>query len=225
MPIDFLDILRSWFITNQQRFTATPVAITFSRVSETDNPAQYVDIDFLHEFISSRITIWCTGECDIETLSDKEHLSFWKHYEFTSSDALNDALNDLATLLINPANKSPESKKISLISNEIEIYHIFKAYFEAYNYYVFDIPPDREISLSLQLSNPDIVVVKIFPENNIPDSFEVCRLIRANEMTAAIPVIVISPKKNYALEAGATDWSDIVFDIEKIRHKIEQLTI
>jgi hypothetical protein len=80
--------LKDWFEDNGQLFEKRGITFSFSKLQiETDKPGQYVDIYSQKQL--ARVSLWETGECDLEIIDDKTgaYVS-WENRTIESKDEL-----------------------------------------------------------------------------------------------------------------------------------------
>ena len=84
--------LKTWFEENNQIFSERNITFSFSTITKTDNPAQYVDIDT--ETRMARVTLWKTGGCDFQILENETGKTvFWENDAVKSKETLANFLN------------------------------------------------------------------------------------------------------------------------------------
>ena len=84
--------LKDWFEKNDQMLSERNITFSFSLLTETDNPAQYVDIDT--ESRMARVTLWETGGCDFQILENVTGKTvFWENGNIESEKDLTTFLN------------------------------------------------------------------------------------------------------------------------------------
>ncbi len=64
-----LEWLTNWFNRNSQNFKKQGIVFSFSEVTKTDDPAQFVDLDT--EKHMARLTLWESGNCDFEMIENE----------------------------------------------------------------------------------------------------------------------------------------------------------
>lgn len=73
---------------------------------------------------------------------------------------------------------------------------------------------------------PDLIILDV--EMPVMNGLEVCKIVKSNEETALIPIIIFSSSdslenKNIAVEVGANDFLSKSFDIVELKLKVESL--
>ncbi len=86
MNIQLLNAFARWFSENQNVLLAAGATAILSTPSTNgDKPGQYADIDVSNGYVIGRITLWASGECDMEALdSTSEQQILWKHVHIAS---------------------------------------------------------------------------------------------------------------------------------------------
>lgn len=84
--------LENWFKENNQSLSKRNVKFEFSLKTQTDNPAQYVDMDTTLRM--ARITLWETGNCVFEILENETGKNVFEENKIIRSrEELNKILN------------------------------------------------------------------------------------------------------------------------------------
>lgn len=123
----------------------------------------------------------------------------------------------------------PENKKktILVVDDEIDIVELIKEYLQHQNYNVIT-ATDGDSALKLALTHkPDLITLDIMMSNK--DGYETCLLLRENETTSAIPVIILTGRasEQAALAAqsfGADSYLSKPFELESLAQEIRALT-
>lgn len=98
MKKSLLDHFQEWFSLNDLELRANEICVVLSKPSETNKSAQFAGIDVKEHM--ARITLWITGECDMEVLEVETGTQvFWQHREIASSTELNDVLREFVQQL------------------------------------------------------------------------------------------------------------------------------
>lgn len=80
-----LNWLRDWFAINKNNLGHKGVTFSFwESLTETDNPAQVVDIDT--ETQMARVTLWGTGDCNFEVLENETGKAILFEYQAIKSE-------------------------------------------------------------------------------------------------------------------------------------------
>jgi|GEM_PF-4891025 len=112
-----------------------------------------------------------------------------------------------------PRRTSTPPVLLLVVSNESDIAHLFRLFFEEKGFQVRIASTLVEAVQLITHKRPGGIIVKCFPENGLLDTAEVCRFLRSSSDGNTIPILAISPKRDTAISAGATFWFDLVFDI------------
>ncbi len=64
-----LEWLKDWFGSNTHNFERMGITFSFSEITKTDNPAQFVDFDTNTHM--ARLTLWKSGDCDFEIIENE----------------------------------------------------------------------------------------------------------------------------------------------------------
>jgi hypothetical protein len=91
----YLDSFPQWFAINRQLFAECNATFELSQPSPaSDKPALYADVDFDDGEVVGRITIWESGECEMEALYSSMGNFIWgENHAFDSIDHLDTALH------------------------------------------------------------------------------------------------------------------------------------
>ena len=120
-----------------------------------------------------------------------------------------------------------EKKTILVVDDEIDIVELIKEYLQHQNYNVIT-ATDGDSALKLALTHkPDLITLDIMMGNK--DGYETCLLLRENETTSAIPVIILTggASEQAALAAqsfGADSYLSKPFELEALAQEIRTLT-
>ena len=83
---------------NLECFANIGINFSYKYCEPTDNPA--LVLDFENNRYMARITVWESGECDMEALyTSKEGQALDEHYEFTSVQDFYYKISDLVSFL------------------------------------------------------------------------------------------------------------------------------
>ncbi len=95
MNTELLVYFSKWFESNRQLLTECNAVVDLTvPSSETDKPGLYADVNFDNGELFGRVTLWNTGECDMEAISPYANLVFWENYVFASEDELDAKLHN-----------------------------------------------------------------------------------------------------------------------------------
>jgi DNA-binding response OmpR family regulator len=101
------------------------------------------------------------------------------------------------------------AKKILIVEDERDILHLVKHYLEKEGYRVSTATSGTEGLKAAKAEHPDLLVLDLMlPEI---DGLEVCKRLRANQLTATLPIIMLTAKAEESdtvigLELGADDY-------------------
>jgi len=116
--------------------------------------------------------------------------------------------------------------RILVVEDDIDISNMLKIYFAGYGYEVDIANRGMDAVEKAWHQLPDLIIEDIM----LPDidGFEVCRLLRANYLTAKIPLIFLTQKDERSdrllgMESGADIYMSKPFDIEELRLRVKNL--
>ncbi|MBX7245684.1 MAG: hypothetical protein K1X53_09295 [Candidatus Sumerlaeaceae bacterium] len=99
-----IDALFCWFSNHKQRLANTGIELEYSRLPE----ATGATLDLFSSSWVGRATVWETGECDCELLSEAGEQLLWKHYNGVEGDRLEPLLELLAHQISNQTLESAD---------------------------------------------------------------------------------------------------------------------
>ncbi|MFP4321426.1 MAG: response regulator [Anaerolineales bacterium] len=116
-----------------------------------------------------------------------------------------------------------EKSQILIVEDDLDLAEMLNSYFRVQGYEVLTAAWGEEaVRLSTE-SHPDLIVLDI----RLPDidGYEVCRQVRSNRMTANIPIIFLTEKRDRVdklagLELGVVDYITKPFDIQELRLRV-----
>ena len=117
-------------------------------------------------------------------------------------------------------------KTILVVDDEVDIVELIKEYLQHYDYNVIT-ANDGDTALKLALAHkPDLITLDIMMGNK--DGYETCLLLRENESTSEIPVIILTGRASdqAALAAqsfGADSYLSKPFELEALANEIRSL--
>ncbi len=116
-------------------------------------------------------------------------------------------------------------KRILLADDEEDIKTVVAMFLEAEGYEVITAFDGLDALEKVRCDKPDLILLDIMMP--VLDGFEVCKRLKENEETAAIPVVILSAAAhvesvNRGLKAGAKDYIVKPFEPETLLEKIEQ---
>ncbi|MDX9702895.1 MAG: response regulator [Candidatus Auribacterota bacterium] len=95
-------------------------------------------------------------------------------------------------------------KKILVVDDEVDIVNLIKDYLEINNYSVIT-ATDGDTALKLAFAEkPDLITLDIMMGNK--DGYETCLLLRENEGTNHIPIIIITGRSTKQAEQAAASF-------------------
>lgn len=117
-------------------------------------------------------------------------------------------------------------KRILVVDDEIYIVHILEFTLTMEGYEVITAADGEEALRKVEEDRPDLVVLDIMMPRM--DGYEVCRLLRDDEETKELPVILLSAKgrpidRETGLEVGANDYIVKPFSPRRLLEKIRDL--
>ncbi|APZ94722.1 response regulator [Fuerstiella marisgermanici] len=119
-----------------------------------------------------------------------------------------------------------ERPRLLLVQHNQQTADITSFRLQLLGYDVVSLKRGEDVPQSVELQLPDLLLV----ESRLPgiDGFEVTSRLRANERTAAIPVLICSPDSSResvrnAFSAGADDYLIMPFDPATLENKVESL--
>jgi len=100
----------------------------------------------------------------------------------------------------------PMKKKILIVDDEDDILHFLDLVLREKGYDVATASGGHEALTKAQLERPDLVLLDIMMPGR--DGYEVCKILKADQATRAIPVIILTAEESVelnqmAFEAGA----------------------
>ncbi|GAB4571448.1 MAG: response regulator [Anaerolineae bacterium] len=116
-----------------------------------------------------------------------------------------------------------EKPFILIVEDDFDLASMLEAYFGVQGYDTHSAPGGEDALAWLEQTLPDLIVLDI----RLPDidGFEVCRRLRTNRRTQAIPIIFLTEKsdrvdKLQGLELGVVDYITKPFDIQELRLRV-----
>jgi DNA-binding response OmpR family regulator len=118
--------------------------------------------------------------------------------------------------------------KILVVDDEINITQILEFSIGAEGYEVISAANGEEAIDKARREQPDLIILDIMMPKI--DGFEACRILKANPLTKAIPVVLLTAKgrdidKRLGYEVGATDYIVKPFSPNKLVERIHQLLV
>ena len=113
--------------------------------------------------------------------------------------------------------------KILIVDDEVIVRNLLKRFLEADGYTTLTATTGQEALALVARERPDLVLLDV--EMPGLSGFEVCRLLKANEDTALIPITMLTAcqsndDRRHGIEAGADDYLTKPFDPATLRARI-----
>ncbi|MDD5449476.1 MAG: response regulator [Candidatus Omnitrophica bacterium] len=119
-------------------------------------------------------------------------------------------------------------KKILIIDDEVDLVGLLKTKLELRNYHIVPLYTSKRSLEITKREKPDLILLDIMMPDK--DGYEVCRELRADEDTSAIPIILFSAKpdqkeylKTGTKSVGADDYIVKPFETDALLEKIKGL--
>ena len=115
-------------------------------------------------------------------------------------------------------------KTILLVDDEEELVELLKLRFEMLGYDVHVAHDGEEGLEKARALNPDLMILDVMMPRL--DGFQVCRLLKFNENTANIPIIMLTARsqdkdRELATQAGANDYHNKPFEFDDLVEKVK----
>ncbi|MEW5805888.1 MAG: response regulator [Acidobacteriota bacterium] len=117
-------------------------------------------------------------------------------------------------------------KRIFVIDDEFEILELTRMILEKEGFQVMGASSGREALLKLQEISPDLILLDI----NMPEmgGWELLRVLKADEITASIPVILFTIKsevrdKIHGIQEGAFDYITKPFSYDELVSRVKRI--
>lgn len=94
---------------------------------------------------------------------------------------------------------------------------------EEEGYTVYNVNNGEEGLSSFLSTSPRLVIIRASPIETLVDEIEVCKKIRSQMSYNSLPILMISPRKEIAIDCGVTKWFDIVFDVNEVISTVKNL--
>lgn len=118
---------------------------------------------------------------------------------------------------------SEPKAQILIVEDDLDLAEMLNSYFRVQGYEVLTAAWGAEAVRISGETHPDLIVLDI----RLPDvdGYEVCRQIRANRLTANMPIIFLTERKDRVdklagLELGVVDYITKPFDIQELRLRV-----
>ncbi len=117
-------------------------------------------------------------------------------------------------------------KTVMIVEDEPDIIMLLKRSLSSKPFTILEANSGTEALQSLKTKNPDLIILDIMMPDM--DGFEVCRLVKSDDKTKAIPVIFLSVRNseedmNRGKEAGAIGYFSKPFDPFRLADTIDHL--
>ncbi len=96
--------LYRWFLNHKQRLAEADIELEYTKRPK----ATGTTLDFISNSWVGRATVWETGECDCELLSESGQQLLWKHHDGIDGTALEPLLELLVRQIANQKLESAE---------------------------------------------------------------------------------------------------------------------
>lgn len=122
--------------------------------------------------------------------------------------------------------KNNGRRRILVVEDEEEIVRLLRFHLEKEGYKVYSAGSGPEALEQASESRPDLVILDIMlPEM---DGLEVCRRLRGSEITASIPILILSARKEeldrvLGLELGADDYMVKPFSVRELVARVRAM--
>jgi two-component system, OmpR family, alkaline phosphatase synthesis response regulator PhoP len=118
--------------------------------------------------------------------------------------------------------------KILVVDDEVNITQILEFSIGAEGYEVITAANGEEAIDKARREQPDLIILDIMMPRI--DGYEACRILKANPLTKAIPVVLLTAKgrdidKRLGYEVGATDYIIKPFSPAKLIDRIHELLV
>lgn len=116
-------------------------------------------------------------------------------------------------------------KKVLVVDDEVDIINLIKDYLEIQDYSVIT-ATDGDSALKLAIAEkPDLITLDIMMGNK--DGYETCLLLRENETTSHIPIIIVTGRSTKQAEMaaqsfGADDYLSKPFELQELMDLVKR---
>jgi DNA-binding response OmpR family regulator len=121
-----------------------------------------------------------------------------------------------------------KKKKILVIDDEADLADLVKTRLELSNFYVIPCYTSSRASEIAKRELPDLILLDVMMPP--PDGYEVCKALKADKATAAIPIILFTAKEHVVkkiqdkcIEIGANDYIIKPYEPSELLAKINGL--
>lgn len=125
-----------------------------------------------------------------------------------------------------PREKKPSKKRIMIVDDDPDALALMGNILTEEGYELIKVSNATEVGLKAVQMTPDLILLDfLMPEIN---GFEVCKALRANELTRSIPIMAVTcltkeEDIERIFECGADEYLPKPFKVDQIREKVEDL--
>lgn len=125
-----------------------------------------------------------------------------------------------------PREKKPSKKRIMVVDDDPDALALMSNILTEEGYELVKVSNATEVGLKAVQMTPDLILLDfLMPEIN---GFEVCKALRANELTRSIPIMAVTcltkeEDIERIFECGADEYLPKPFKVDQIREKVEDL--
>jgi excisionase family DNA binding protein len=125
-----------------------------------------------------------------------------------------------------PREKKPSQKRVMIVDDEKESLEMMQTMLGDQGYELIPVSNATEVGLKAAQLMPDLILLDfLMPEIN---GFEVCRALRANELTRSIPIMAVtclSKEEDIEriFECGADEYLPKPFKVDQLLEKVDDL--
>jgi len=125
-----------------------------------------------------------------------------------------------------PREKKPSKKRIMVVDDDPDALALMGNILTEEGYELIKVSNATEVGLKAVQMTPDLILLDfLMPEIN---GFEVCKALRANELTRSIPIMAVTcltkeEDIERIFECGADEYLPKPFKVDQIREKVEDL--
>jgi DNA-binding response OmpR family regulator len=111
--------------------------------------------------------------------------------------------------------------RIVIICDDASLAYGLSYYLKGQGYLADTVEKSAEGLEQCKAKVPDLILIHYSPLGRPPDAIALCRQLCIELAGKEVPIFMISNSREEAFHAGATEWFDLVFDIEDIARKVE----
>jgi len=144
------------------------------------------------------------------------------HYRILEADL--DAFREQYDMF--PNEKKPTQKRIMIVDDEKQSLEMMQTMLSGEGYELIPVSNATEVGLKAVQLTPDLILLDfLMPEIN---GFDVCRALRANELTRSIPIMAVtclSKEEDIEriFECGADEYLPKPFKVDQLLEKVDDL--